>query len=402
MSDQVEPTPTPPAGFRLAGLHCGLKRNPNKEDVSLIVSDANATAAGVYTQNLVFAAPVEVDRQRTPTDQFRAVIINSGNANACTGEQGLRDAYKMTELTAKAIGVEPNQVLVMSTGIIGHFLPMEKIAAGIDAVSGKLASDSAAFAAASRGILTTDKSIKVAERTVETSQGSLQVSAMAKGAGMIGPRMGTLLSVVMTDAKLDPADAHKLLTAAVDQSFNAISVEGHTSTNDTVLLLASGATGEQLAGDDLQKFETELTELCVQLAKQIPADGEGSTHVIEIAVEGAASTEDARHIAETIANSALVKTAITGCDPNWGRIVSAAGYAGPKFDPALVDLHINGALIYEKGAPIQFDEAVVSQSMRDAVDCQLLLTLREGTGNARHWTSDLTVEYVTFNSDYRT
>lgn len=396
-------TPLVPAGFRMAGVHAGLKRNPKKEDLTLIVADSPCVAAGVYTQNVVYAAPVEVDRQRTPTDDFCAVIINSGNANACTGERGLEDALRMTQVVADAINAEEEQVLVMSTGIIGHYLPMDKIEAGVAAVQPILANDANAFEAAARGILTTDKSIKVGQSTVATDSGDFQISAMAKGAGMIGPRMATLLAVVMTDAALSPADAQLVLNSAVNESFNAISVEGHTSTNDTVLLLASGAaSNEPLTGDCLDTFRTELTNLCIDLAKQIPADGEGATHLIEITVQGAASVDDARQIAETIASSALVKTAVTGNDPNWGRIVSAAGYSGPKFDPAGVDLRINDHLIYEKGMPAAFNEAAVSQSMKQSAECKLQLTLREGSASARHWTSDLTVEYVTFNSDYRT
>jgi glutamate N-acetyltransferase/amino-acid N-acetyltransferase len=231
----------------------------------------------------------------------------------------------------------------------------------------------------------------------------VRIAGMAKGAGMIGPRMATMLGVMFTDARLTPEDAQAALRDAVEDSFNCISVEGHMSTNDTVLLLASGvATDEPLAGDDLATFRTALREQAIELAKMIPDDGEGATHLMVIDVVGAKTRADAHRIARTIADSALVKTAIHGGDPNWGRIVSAAGYAGVNFDPAGVDLHINQFPLYKAGAPVPFDASDVSISMRDNRDTHIVLTLREGDAQVRFWSSDLTVEYVKFNSDYHT
>ncbi len=317
---------TVPAGFRLSGVRCGIKQNATKEDLTLIVADAAAVAAGVYTQNLVYAAPVAVDRQRTPTAEFRVLVANSGNANACTGQRGLDDAEQMARLAAETCGADAHQALVMSTGIIGHFLPMDRIATGIRQAADALGSDEAAFLAAARGILTTDKGLKVAAREVQIGDRTIRLAGMAKGAGMIGPRMATMLAVVLTDAPLAVEDAQACLTAAVGDSFNCISVEGHTSTNDTLLLLASGAAGgNPLSGADLTAFQTALNELCIELARMIPDDGEGATHLITIDIHGAASRDDAMRIARAIADSALVKTAIAGGDPNWGRIVSAAG-----------------------------------------------------------------------------
>jgi glutamate N-acetyltransferase / amino-acid N-acetyltransferase len=392
-----------PRGFQFAGVHAGIKRNPAKEDVTLIVADEPAVAAGVYTQNLVYAAPVAYDRQRTPSDQTRCVVVNSGNANACTGERGLRDAHEMARLAAEACGARPDQALVMSTGIIGEFLPMEKIAAGIAACAGKLAAAPESFLAAARGILTTDQGLKAVSRTVEVAGREIRLAGMAKGAGMIGPRMATLLGVLLTDAKLTVDDAQAALRDAVDDSFNCISVEGHMSTNDTVLLLASGAAGgEPLQGEALAAFRAALRETAIELAKMIPDDGEGATHLMVIDVTGAKTRDDAHRIARTIADSALVKTAIHGGDPNWGRIVSAAGYAGVAFDPTCVGLTVNGYPLYADGAPVAFDAATVSQSMREHRETHIVLSLCEGVAEVRFWSSDLTVDYVKFNSDYHT
>jgi len=392
-----------PQGYRYAGVHCGLKSKPHKEDLTLIVSDTPATAAGVYTQNVVHAAPVTIDRERTPQSDCRVVVVNSGNANACTGAQGMTDALAMLASAASAVGAEESQSLVMSTGIIGVFLPMDKVNAGIAAASEKLAAGEEAFQAAARGILTTDKGMKVASRTVKLSDGEITLAGMAKGAGMIGPNMATMLGVILTDANLAPDDAQAMLTAAANESFNCISVEGHTSTNDTLLLLANGAAGgNALSASDREIFQRELTELAIELAKMIPDDGEGSTHLVAIEVTGCIRREDAHQIAKTIADSALVKTAVTGGDPNWGRIVSAAGYAGVAFDPAKVGLQVNGHQLYENGAPIAFDAATVSKAMKENRETSIQLTLGEGDVSGRFWTSDLTVEYVKFNSEYTT
>ena len=392
-----------PQGFRLAGVGCGIKQDATNEDLTLIVMDAPSVAAGVYTQNLVYAAPVAVDRERTPSDRMRVVVVNSGNANACTGQRGMEDAIKMAELAATACDAESDQALVMSTGVIGEFLPMEKIAAGIQDAAGRLGDDEEPFLAAARGIITTDKSHKIAVRSIEVDGQTIKISGIAKGAGMIGPRMATMLAAVMTDAALTPADAQTALVAAVDDSFNCISVEGHMSTNDTVLLLASGAAcSEPLAGESLSTFQTALREVCIELARQIPDDGEGASHLITIDVCGASSRDDAFLIAKTVANSNLVKTGMAGNDPNWGRIVCAAGYSGVDFAPDRLSLKLNGTLLYRDGAPVEFDAASVSQSMQADREVHILLELAEGDASARFWTSDLTVDYVRFNADYHT
>lgn len=394
---------TVPKGFRLAGVHAGIKRKAEKLDLSLIVSDRPATAAGVYTQNLVFAAPVKLDRSRTPCEQVRAVVINSGNANACTGPRGDRDAARMAELAAAACGARSEQALVLSTGVIGEFLPMEKIEPGIAAAAQKLAADEAALVSAAQGMMTTDTRHKLVGRRLRLSQGEVQLTGMAKGAAMIGPRMATMLGVVLTDAAIAPDRAQQALSAAVDDSFNCISVDGHMSTNDTVLLVASGAAGlPPLASGDLDLFQAALGEVCGELARAIAADGEGATHLVVIDVRGCATRQAAHRIAKTIAESPLVKTAVAGADPNWGRVVSAAGYSGVTFDPARVSLQVNGLTLYEAGAPAAFDAAAVSQSIREQYETHVALEFHEGDAAVRFWTTDLTAEYVRLNADYHT
>ena len=392
-----------PQGFELAGVYSGVKQNADSKDLTLIVTDRPAVAAGVYTQNRVFAAPVALDRARTPADDIRAVVINSGNANACTGEQGTVDAHDMARLAAAACGAEPEQALVLSTGIIGELMPMDKIAAGIALAAEHLGNDEASFTAAAQGILTTDLIEKRTTRQLELGDRTVRIAGIAKGSGMIGPNMATMLGVLMTDAPLAAADAQAVLAAVADDTFNCVSVEGHTSTNDTVLLLASGAAGgEPLSGSDLAAFRDALLDACVELARAIPDDGEGATHLIEIDVEGCATVGDARLIAKTIANSALVKTAVAGADPNWGRIVSAAGYAGVAFDPATVDLRLNGTPLYRQGSPVAFDTEAVSDSIRSNRETRIRLALGQGDCRTRFWTSDLTAEYIRINADYHT
>jgi glutamate N-acetyltransferase/amino-acid N-acetyltransferase len=352
---------------------------------------------------VVYAAPVAVDRERTPSDKIRVVVVNSGNANACTGQRGLTDARAMAELAAEACGATEDQALVMSTGVIGEYLPMDKIAAGIQRGAAGLAGGEDAFLAAARGILTTDKSHKVAGGSLDLGGEAIQLAGLAKGAGMIGPRMATMLAVVLSDAVLTPADAQAALAAAVDDSFNCISVEGHMSTNDTVLLLASGQSGPQpLKGEALDAFRGELRRVCTDLAVQIPDDGEGSTHLVRIDVRGTQTRDDAFRIAKTVAESALVKTAISGGDPNWGRIVSAVGYSGIDFDPLQLSLALNGTELYRDGTPLSFDASLVSKSIRENRETRILLTVGRGEGAVCFWTSDLTVDYVSFNADYHT
>jgi glutamate N-acetyltransferase / amino-acid N-acetyltransferase len=397
-----------PIGYRAAGVCCGAKRS-GKLDLTLVVSDRPAVAGGVYTKNLVCAAPVKLDRERTPSESIRVVAINSGVANACTGDQGDADARQMAAWAAESVGARAEEALVMSTGVIGTMLPMDKIRAGIAAAARQLGDDDASLDNASRGIMTTDTVPKLRGREVTIGGMPTRVTGFAKGAAMIGPNMGTMLSLIMTDAALRVNDAQAALVAAVDESFHCISVDGHMSTNDTVILLANGAAAERagssptpLSGKGLDDFRTTLFEVCEDLAQSIPADGEGATHLITVEVHGCKSRQDALRIGKTIADSPLVKTAIAGADPNWGRIVSAAGYAGVPFDPSKVSLHLNGLLLYERGAPVDFNPDTVSKSIAGDRDTSIVLILEEGKSCARFWTTDLTAEYVRLNSDYTT
>lgn len=402
MSTPAEEIPLP-AGFRAAGLHCGIKGDAGKLDLSLFVSDRPAAAAGTFTTNLVNGAPVKVSRERVPRATARAVVINSGNSNACTGEHGLRDARWMTALVAAELGCDDEDVLVCSTGVIGRFLPREKLEQGIPRVVRAVTDTPAGLRSAAMGILTTDTFPKIVSRTVETAGRTVRITGVAKGAAMIAPHMATMLSVVLTDAPLAPGDVDGVLKHAVNSSYNCISVDGHMSTSDTVLLLANGAAGgPALAGAALHQFQNSLDEVTAELAQLIIRDAEGASHFITIDVRGARTRQEAFRIARSIAESPLVKTAIHGADPNWGRIVSAAGYAGVPLREEEISLILNGISLYERGTPVACDPAAVSRSIRDHRDVQIDLVLSLGTAKVRFWTSDLTAEYVRLNADYTT
>lgn len=393
-----------PKDYRFAAVHCGLKSDPSLLDLSLLVSDRPATAAGVFTPNLVCGAPVQVDRSRLPGEGFRAVVGNSRCANACTGQQGIQDAEEMSALASQAVGGAPDKGLVMSTGVIGTMMPMDKVRKGIADAALKLAATQTAFVDAAKGIMTTDTVEKYVTKTLTLSNGqTVTLAAICKGAAMIAPKLATMLAVVMTDAALEPQTAQKLIKNAADVSFNCVTVEGHTSTSDILLLLANGAAcSDALSGDDLNLFENRLNELCIELAVKIPADGEGATHLITVDVEGCKTLEDAKTIARKIAEDALVKTAICGADPNWGRIVSASGTAGVSYDPQKVSLRLNGFELFRNGEPLEFDKKTVADSIRNNRDTHFLLKLGEGDAKVRFWTTDLTTEYVRLNSDYTT
>ena len=304
---------------------------------------------------------------------------------------------------ANQLDANPGQVCVLSTGVIGHQLPMDVILPGIKSAAEKIGPEQLDFELASQAILTTDNGTKTAFREFEVEGRPIRICGMAKGAGMIGPNMATMLAVITTDAKLTPISANDILTRVVNRSFNCISVEGHTSTNDAVVLMASGdSEGDMSKWPAIKAFTDELTDLCIELAKKIPSDGEGATHLIDIEVSGAATDEEADKIARSIAMSNLVKTAITGSDPNWGRIVSAAGLSGIEFAPEHLSLSLNGSSIFEKGQPLSFDAAKLSQSIKDQFETQIAVSVGMGAGQAQHWTSDLTVQYVQFNSEYTT
>lgn len=398
---QPSPPPAPPRGFRLRGVATGIKSDPTVRDLAVVACDGPCAAAGVFTQNRVTAAPVQISRERVPSEAVRAVVINSGNANACTGAQGLQDARRMAAVTAEHVGCEEDAVLVCSTGIIGTMLPMERVERGIALAIGQLEASAEALESAGRAMMTTDTVPKWSQRTVAAREGEVRVAGLAKGAAMIAPRMGTMLAVVLTDARLRPERADDMLRSAVERSFNCISIDGHTSTNDTVLLLCSGAAASAGAVDDA-KLSAAIEEVCVDLAKAIVADAEGGSHRVTVDIQGARNDGEAKRLARAIAESPLVKTAIYGADPNWGRIVSAAGYAGVEFEPEEVTLWLEDTLVYEKGAPTSFDAEAVSMALRSRFDVRVRLKLGHGQAAARFWSSDLTEAYIRLNAEYHT
>ncbi len=390
-------------GYRFAGARCGLRPDPDRLDLALVVSDGPAAAAGAFTQNRVRAAPVRVCQERLPAEGMRGVVVCSGNANACTGAQGLDDARRMTAVAAEAVGCLPEQMLVCSTGVIGRLLPMDLIAPGIRGAAECLEATPAGFDAVAHAILTTDTRIKTATRTVDVDGVEVRLTGVAKGAAMIGPNLATMLAFVFTDAAVSVADLAALAGRAADQSFNCVSVEGHTSTNDTLLLFANGrAGGAPLQGEALGLFGDATAAVCGELARAIAADAEGATHLIVIDVEGLRDDDEARRVAKTVAESALVKTAVFGADPNWGRIVSAAGYAGVEFEEEHLSLWLGDLLLYHAGAPQPFDAVAASAYLKREPTIHMRLRFTLGAGRCTFWTCDLTHQYIRLNAEYTT
>jgi glutamate N-acetyltransferase/amino-acid N-acetyltransferase len=384
-------------GYRYAGIVSGLRTEPDRRDLAVVISDRPATAAGVFTQNLVCAAPVQVCRARLPRADARAIVICSGNANACTGEQGLHNAGRMTELVAIEIGCRSEQVLVASTGVIGRQLPMPILEAGIPKATREAAHGRDAMSNAAHAILTTDTGIKIATRVLP----GYTVTGFAKGAAMIGPNMATMLGFVLTDAPVLENDLRHILKSSAERSFNCISVEGHTSTNDTVLIMANGE-GPKLSGHDLAAFQDAVTSVCVELARKIAIDAEGAEHLITIEVEGCRTDLEAKQMAKTIAESALVKSAVYGADPNWGRVVSAAGYSGVHFQEKELSFWMGDMLLYSSGTPMPFDAVAASSYLKHNREVHFKLRFTLGHGSCTFYTCDLTPEYVRLNADYTT
>jgi glutamate N-acetyltransferase/amino-acid N-acetyltransferase len=390
-------------GYLFAGVPCGIRpqADPDRRDLALIVSTNPAAAAGVFTQNRVAAAPVHVCRERLPAADVRGLVVCSGNANACTGQQGLDDARRMTAVAAEVAACRPEQMLVCSTGVIGRPLPMPAVERGIRAAAAQLQPTAAGFDAVARAILTTDTDVKVSTRALGLHGAHVHLTGFAKGAAMIGPNMATMLAFVLTDAAVAPNDLVLLARRGAAQTFNCVSVEGHTSTNDSLIFLANG-TGPRLQGEDLARFEAAAVEVCADLARAIAADAEGATHLITLDVEGLRDDAEAKQIAQAVANSALVKTAIFGADPNWGRIVSAAGYAGVPFAEEQLSLWLGDLLLYHAGAPQPFDAATASAYLKKNRDVHIRLRFTLGQGRCTFWTCDLSHDYVRLNADYTT
>ncbi len=399
-------TVTSPAGFVAAAATCGLKES-GKPDLALVSSDRDCSVAGAFTQNQVAAAPVLLCKETLSicSSSARGVVVNAGNANACTGEPGMVAARKMQSLAAEALHCAPEQVFPLSTGVIGVQLDTDKVETGIKVASAHLSSEGGASAA--EAIMTTDLKVKQLAVQVNLPGGTVTVSGMAKGSGMIHPNMATMLGVITTDAAVPAGDLQSLLLAAVDQSFNRISVDGDTSTNDTVILLANGASGIS-AGDptSVAALGAALNFVCTELAQKIVRDGEGASKFVELVVTGAPEAGAAAAVASTIATSPLVKTAFAGGDPNWGRILAAAGRAGVPFDQSQVALWIDSPesaclQLVAGGTPCTFSESEAAEIFAQ-VEIQVHLDLGSGDGEATVWTCDLTHEYVTINADYRT
>jgi glutamate N-acetyltransferase/amino-acid N-acetyltransferase len=394
-----------PRGFRFAATACGLKKT-GALDLGLFSSDVPASAAAVFTQNLVVAAPVTLSKKHLQLSKgrMRAVVVNSGNANCATGAQGDAASLRTVEETARRLGVPPHEVFVCSTGVIGVQLPVEKILRALPSLARNRRPSMRSFAELSLAICTTDTRPKTAAASFKMAGKRIHFVGCAKGAGMIHPNMATTLAFVVTDAAISPSLLKKTLQDVTSQTFNSISVDGDTSTNDTLLVLANGEAGAPSikAGTRAHRaFAAALEHVCRSLALQIVADGEGAQRVIEIEVRHAKTEAAAKRIAETIATSPLVKTAFAGGDPNWGRIFSAAGRSGVKFDPALVDIKMAGIPVLRRGQPVDFNERAASNKLL-ADHVPLIVDLHAGTASARYWTCDFTAEYVRINASYRT
>lgn len=390
---------TAASGFRAAGIRCGIRKS--HPDLALLVSDHEASAAAVFTRNLVQAAPITVSKKalRDSGGQARAVIINSGNANACTGPPGDAAAQQTVAETSRLLGLPTDQVLVASTGVIGVQLPVEKILSGLPKAVKELSV--AGGLAAAKATLTTDTCTKQSVRVVDTGTGNYTIGGMAKGSGMIHPDMATTLGFVTTDAAVDPATLRSALRQAIEASFNRLTVDGDTSTNDMVAIMANGASGIHIDDENLDPFQQALTEVLVDLARAIAADGEGATRLITVTVTGASTEEDALQVARTVSSSPLVKTAVHGSDANWGRIVAAAGRAGVDLDPALLTVRINGLAVMLPGYLSDYSE---EEAIRRLAEDEVVLEidLDAGSAAATTWTCDLTADYVAINAHYRT
>jgi len=388
------------AGFAVGAARGGLKKAAGEPDVALVVCDAPTSGAGLFTVNRFAAAPVQWCRRHLPSPRVRAVAVNSGNANACTGEQGDRDVQRTAELIADLVGCAPEDVCVASTGIIGHPLPMDKIEAGLRESHLRIGTGEAHARAAERAIMTTDTRPKAAAVRSAVDGRTFHVGGMAKGSGMIAPNMATMLAFVTTDALVAPGDLREFLREAAGQTFNRITVDGDSSTNDSVIALAGGRSGVNVTpdGPGAAEFRQALLAVMDSLALQIVRDGEGATKVIEVIVEGAADADSAHRVARAVAESQLVKCAVYGCDPNWGRIVCAIGYSGAAVQPHTTTVHIGPVCVFHNGMPTGADARAPMHA--DTVAVRINLGIGFGRGRVR--SCDLTREYVRINAEYPT
>jgi glutamate N-acetyltransferase / amino-acid N-acetyltransferase len=400
---EVDAGVTYPEGFVAAGVRCGLKTHG--EDLALLVSDSACTVAGVFTTNRVQAACVQYSRRVVKSGTARAVLINAGNANACNGEQGEADNRTLAEWVSRRLNVAPDAVLTASTGIIGHLMPMEKLEAGIADAVASLDRDDNTDHTLAHAIMTTDLVPKLVAADADSDQwvAPIRLGGMCKGSGMIAPNMATMLAFITTDARLPASLLQDAMKRAVAVSFNCVTVDGDTSTNDMCLLLASGMGEGEISrpGPAFDDFVEALTRICIGLAKKIARDGEGATKLAEIVVRGAATEAGAHTIAKTVAESPLVKTALFGNDPNWGRILMAAGRAGVPFDPNRIEVRIGPHVVCSAGRSVEFDRDGAHDYLTGS-EVQIVLDLNMGDECATVWTCDYSYDYIKINAEYHT
>jgi glutamate N-acetyltransferase/amino-acid N-acetyltransferase len=392
-----------PLGYRYASAYAGIRKQADHDDIALIVSDTPAAAASVFTQNVVQAAPVRLAKQHLKSSGGTAagILVNAGNAN-CATRTGDRVALDSCKAVAKALKTKPKYVLPASTGVIGVELDSKLLVGQIPKLVQNLSAGEAAFESVARAMMTTDTQMKVASEEIKFRGGTVAVAGMTKGSGMIHPNMATTLGFVMTDAAIPAKLLKPMLLSATERSYNSLTVDGDMSTNDMIALLANGASKVLLDDKERKVFAEVLAQVLESLAKQIAADGEGAKKLVIVRTLGFKNTEDARRVARAIANSPLVKTAITGSDPNWGRILAAAGYSGVKFDPSKVDIHLQRELVCKGGLAAEFDEDAMKEKLNNGEVCIRVTLNGGGKGEARFFTCDLTKEYIEINGSYRT
>jgi len=400
MLNIIEGGVTAPKGFLAAGVACGLKKD-GKKDLAIVYSEDPAAAAGVFTTNIVKGHSLQVTMEHIKNGYAQAIVINSGNANACVGEQGMKDAREMAELTAQLLDCPPEDVLVGSTGVIGSRLNMPLIRSGIRTAVASLSAEGGRDA--QEAIMTTDLVAKEIAVELEIQDETVRIGAMAKGSGMIHPNMATMIGVITTDANISKSLLDKALRETVMHTFNRVSVDGDTSVCDMVIILANGQAnnaGIVREGMEYEKFKDALDQVCTHLARMIARDGEGATKLVEIVAQGAINAEDAYKVVSAIAKSPLVKTAIFGEDANWGRIITAAGYSGASFDPNLVDIFIGDLMVCQNGTALNFDENAAKKILQRK-EVKITINLKRGTFSDRMWTCDFSYDYVKINGSYR-
>ena len=398
---KIQRRPMPVAGFRAAGIHCGIK--DKAPDLALIVCDEPASVAAVFTQSTVVGAPVEISRERVKSGKTRGVVVNSGISNVAMGKRGLRDARAMAKMAASAVGCDEDEFLMASTGVIGEPLPMELLRRGIPAAAEQLAPGG--FLAAAEAIRTTDTHAKVASTRLRLGGRLVTITGIAKGSGMIEPNMATMLSFVATDAKIGSGLLRRMLRRVADATYNRLTIDGEGSTSDTVVLMASGQAGAaalRAGSDEAGRFEAALSALCEDLVRQLARDGEGATKLLTVRVDGGHSAAEADRAARRIANSLLVKTAVFGGDPNWGRIMQTIGAAGIAWNPATTRVRIGGVVVFARGRSAGPAARKKAEAALQAEEIEISVDLDRGPGSARLFTCDLTYDYVKINAEYTT